>query len=467
MFSNSSFRRSLSLRMTVGYALIFMITTGLILNSSLNRFSKKLKNRDQEISEIQLNHYVNLFHERDLDELVVGLEHDRNFNAGNGFFTALVDRDGRLLQLTMPRGWIKPGSKRVLPFLKRSGANEIKVSKRNLWGKQENDDRLVLFREDLDNGAFLYCGYSARVRRDTYLDLRESLFRRMLQLSIVGLLIGYWAARRTLKPIRALRDTIMAVEGGQMGARVELARVDSELVDLADQFNRLLDRLEKLITGLRQTLDNVAHDLRTPLTRMSMALERVLTRPAEEPELREALQDCAEDAANISAMLKTMLDISEAETGTLRLELSQIEVSHMLEDLVELYSYLAEAKEIDFRLELTPVTLNVDVPRMKRVLANLIDNAIKFTAAGGQVVIRTSQSAEEVLIEICDNGCGIDPAETAQIFERLYRCDSSRSERGQGLGLSLVRAVVEAHGGHVSVVSQPGRGSTFGVHLPA
>ena len=466
MFSSSSIRRSLSLRMTVGYALIFLITTGLILNSSLNRFSKNLKNRDKEIAQIQLNHYVDLFHDRNATELATALEHDREFNAMSGFFTALVSSDGRLLQLTMPRGWMKPGAERVLQQLVKAGSGEIKISKRSIWGKQENDDKLVVFCEKFEDGSQAFSGYSTRVRRDTYLDLRESLFRRMLQLSIVGLLIGYWTARRTLKPIRALRDTIKAVEGGQMGARVELARVDSELVELADQFNRLLDRLEKLISGLRQTLDNVAHDLRTPLTRMSMALERALTRPAGEQDLREALQDCAEDAANISAMLKTMLDISEAETGTLRLELSQIEIGHMLEDLVELYSYLAEAKDIDFRLEVSPLTLSVDVPRMKRVLANLIDNAIKFTAAGGQVIIRTSQSGNEALIEICDTGCGIDQAETSQIFERLYRCDSSRSEHGQGLGLSLVRAVVEAHGGYVSVVSQPGLGSTFGVHLP-
>ena len=182
---------------------------------------------------------------------------------------------------------------------------------------------------------------------------------------------------------------------------------------------------------------------------------------------REALADCLEDSDRILTMLNILMDISEAETGTMKLNFERVNISALMEDAVELYRHVAEDKQVSLHLaSLRELFLTADRNRMQQVLLNLVDNAIKYTPARGTIELGAREKEQQAIIVIKDTGIGISPEEVSKIWDRLYRCDQSRSQRGLGLGLSLVKAVVQAHRGRIEVSSEPGVGSLFTLYLP-
>jgi len=279
---------------------------------------------------------------------------------------------------------------------------------------------------------------------------------------------GVALTRSALRPVRELASTLQRIVAtGEISARVPARGGRDPLDELSRLVNGMLDRIESLIAGLTASLDDVAHDLRTPLARLRARVETALTRGGDAEACRDALADCLEESQRLHETLTSLLDISEAQHGAMKLRRERVDVSRLARDAVELYEDLAEDKSIVLTTRVAAgLELTGDRARLRQVLANLVDNALKYTPRGGHVELRASARLGGVVIEVADDGPGIPPEDQPRIFDRLYRGDQSRSQPGLGLGLSLVRAVMRAHGGRVSVHSAPGQGATFRVELP-
>ncbi len=240
-----------------------------------------------------------------------------------------------------------------------------------------------------------------------------------------------------------------------------------ELADLVRQLNTVLTQNAALIGAMRETLDNLAHDLRTPLARLRGTADFALQTQADPAAAREALSDCLEESERVLFLLETLLDVSAAETGVLPLRRASVDLRTVLAGAASLYREVAEEKAI--RVEVAaadPVLVDADALRLGQAVANLLDNALKYTPAGGWVTLAARNGDGQGVIEVSDSGPGVPAAEREKIWRRLYRGDASRSLRGFGLGLSVVKAIVEAHHGLVAVEDAPGGGARFTVRLP-
>jgi signal transduction histidine kinase len=284
----------------------------------------------------------------------------------------------------------------------------------------------------------------------------------------LGLVGGLWVTHRALSPIRQLTETCQQiVDSGDVAVRVPEAAAEDELGHLSRLFNRVLDRNQKLVEGMRQALDNVAHDLRSPLSRLQSAAELALSGEGSNAALREALADCVEESERTVGMLGTLMDISEAETGVMTLSRERVALSRVVSEVVDLYQHVAEQRGLALTSSVeADSTVSIDRVRLTRAVANLVDNALKYSDPPGRVALTLSCSGGRALLSVRDTGVGVAPEHLDRIWQRLYRADASRSRQGLGLGLSFVKAIVEAHGGSVEAHSAPGAGATFAIWLP-
>ncbi len=297
--------------------------------------------------------------------------------------------------------------------------------------------------------------------------LYRSLRRIICGMWFLSLFLAAGIARlvrwKTANSLRQVRDLL---EDEHPDLEEAFSGWEPEAVSLFQQIQKVLQQNGLLMKEMQASLDNVAHDLRTPMTRLRSVAEYGLQK--NDPErLAEALSDCLEESERVLALLGIMMSVAEAESGTMQLHREEVALRDLVDDVITLYEYVAEEKDISVTLAQLPECLvKVDRTRMLQVFANLMDNAIKYSKPGGRVAVDAQEMERGVTVSFRDNGMGISVSEQSRIWERMFRGDRSRSEQGLGLGLNYVKAVVEAHDGTVTVVSSLGEGATFTVFLP-
>jgi signal transduction histidine kinase len=278
---------------------------------------------------------------------------------------------------------------------------------------------------------------------------------------------GVLMTNRTTRPLRQIVQAVRSIiQTGKLDVRVPASSTTGELDDLVGLFNRMIEGNENLIHALRGSLDNVAHDLRTPLSRLRITLEDTLRRETDLTSARQAIAGALEETDRVQTIIRTLMDVTLAETGMMKLELAPIDLGSLADDVIELYGDIAADKEITLTKKIGPGFIApVDAARMRQVFANLLDNALKYTPRGGKIDIDAHRHKDGITVLFTDNGEGIAEHDLPHIWDRLYRGNKSRTEHGLGLGLSLVKAIVTAHGGRVEVTSTPHIGSEFRVVL--
>ncbi len=323
-------------------------------------------------------------------------------------------------------------------------------------------------RGKLFDGSFIQVARSDRPRRQVMRNFERVSLAAIVPMLILATLGGALLAARTLRPIRDLNEAVREIGvTGKTSARLQSSSTAGELRDLVAAFNEMLARIEGLIETLKGTLDNVAHDLRTPLSRLRGIAELALQRSSTPEALRDALADCVEESERVTTLLNTIMDITEVESGTMNLQLQRVDLRELADQVAELYQQVAEDKGVELKTtSASSVPAQADRNRVLQALANLVDNAVKYTPVGGSVEVAAVLHRSGPALRVTDTGLGIPPEEQSRIWERLYRSDHSRTERGLGLGLSLVRAIMQAHLGTTNVTSSPGAGSIFTLTFP-
>ncbi|MDP8915958.1 MAG: HAMP domain-containing histidine kinase [Pseudomonadota bacterium] len=285
---------------------------------------------------------------------------------------------------------------------------------------------------------------------------------------LIGLAGGLLISRRASRYMAGLTNAVAAVRAGDLRARAPLRGTHDEYDELAAGMNDMLDRIERLMGGLRHAGDAIAHDLRSPLTRLRTRMEVALLEvEAGRGDAQAALEQALSDADNLLKTFNAVLAISRLQAAGQAPDPVVFDSAELAEGVSELYEPLCEEKGVDYQVELTPdLPVRANREFMAQALANLIDNAVKYTPPGGAVMVRTRRtSTGEVEFSVTDTGPGVPEADRGRIAQRFVRLENSRTEPGVGLGLSLVAAVAEAHGGRLEVTEGPGRFGGFGPGL--
>ncbi len=280
--------------------------------------------------------------------------------------------------------------------------------------------------------------------------------------------VGWFMARRAVSGVEAVTRTAQIISGGSLQERVPVKPRGDEIDQLATTFNQMLDRIQTLLTEIKEMTDNIAHDLRSPIARIRGIAEVTLTTSKSLSEYENMAASTIEDCDRLLDMINTMLLISKTEAGVERLSREDVDIAALIRKACELFQPIAEDKSVGLNYSLKGQTFLFGDRRMlQRMLSNILDNAVKYTPPGGKIEVSLTESKSgAVMVSVSDTGVGISEADLLHIFERFYRCDRSRSQPGTGLGLSLARALVRAHGGDITVTSTVNQGSIFTITLP-
>jgi signal transduction histidine kinase len=345
--------------------------------------------------------------------------------------------------------------------------------------EQDSADHRALVRvTELSSGFRLLIGRDLDERRRLFGIVAKAAQWSVLIVIVLGLGGGIFVARRVLRRIDAMTGTTQRIMAGDLSGRLPVGRSGDELDRLAENLNAMLERIEALMIGLKEVSDNIAHDLKTPLTRLRNRAEEALAKSSNETEYRSALERTIEESDGLIRTFNALLMIARAESGQARDNMDDFDAAEAADGIHELYEPLAEDDGMTLRVKTAPTLLHGNRELISQALANLVENAIKYgkpvpaaqpfgaAAASGnrEILIESRRDGDQVLLSVTDHGPGIPEADRGHAVERFVRLEASRTLPGSGLGLSLASAVATLHGGDLRLEdAHPGLRATLAI----
>jgi signal transduction histidine kinase len=359
-----------------------------------------------------------------------------------------------LYLVTTPVGERIAGNVEALPpgTLDRPGEAEIEYARTS--EAVDRPSRAIVRVFVLPAGFRLLVGRDVEERERLGIVIRRAAGWSLLVVFILGCFASWFVARRVLKRIDDMTGTAQSIMAGDLKGRLAISGTGDELDRLALNLNAMLERIGELMAGMQQVSDNIAHDLKTPLTRLRNRAEEALRTASSPDELRAALDGSIDEADNLIRVFNALLMIARLETGRIQDSMDKVDISEIVSGMAELYEPLAEEAGLSLVTEVAPgLRVSGNRELIGQALANLIDNALKYGEPGegarAQVTVAARQEGNEILLSVADHGPGIPAEDRARVLERFVRLDASRSKPGFGLGLALAAGVVRLHGGQL------------------
>ena len=458
-----SIRRTLAFRLTLWYAGIFTVSSLLAFLIFYLQIAAILDHRTDEDLREDIEEFSDLLTAKGIDEVKATMLLEAKTDGVKEVFYRLLGSDGVEIASSELFFW---GSLTV---------------NRTALGRLARDGKPVFETLEIAGRRHKARTIYARIGSGTILQIGQSLedndeflteFRQIFVLTIVLLMLsagglGWFMAKRAMTNVEEVTRTARAISASDLAQRVPVMGAADEIDRLAVTFNDMLDRIQTLVTETKEMTENIAHDLRSPITRIRGMAELSLTNGQAIDEYEAAAASTVEECDRLLDMINTMLYISQTEATAGQQRTEEIDIGRLAHDACELFQPVAEDKGVDLVIRIdADLRVRGVLQALQRMLANLIDNAVNYTPPGGSVTVSIGSDQNLAVIAVSDTGVGIAPEDLPHIFRRFYRCDRSRARPGTGLGLTLVEAVVKAHRGRIAVTSTPNVGTTFTVMLP-
>ena len=460
----NSIRHTLAFRLTLWYAGIFMLTSCVAFLFFYFLITSVIRNRTDQDLLSEARTLSSILKVEGIDAVKRQIIFEAQAAGEKKIFFRLLSLDGQEFSSSNMSYWRDIGVAKAA-VEQMIGGNRPVFNTVSLPDRKHN---IRLLYAIIGRNIILQLGQSMENYTRFIEAFRKIFVITMASLFVFAAIIGWFMARRALAGVAAVTRTARQISEGSLKERVPVKKYQDEIDQLAITFNQMLDRIQTLVTGIREMSDNIAHDLKSPITRIRGISEVSLTTGASEKEYENMAASTVEECDRLLDMINTMLVISKTEAGVNKLDAKDLDIGAVVRDACELFQSPAEDKDLRLVCDVPgSFSISGDNRLIQRMIANLVDNAIKYTPAGGSIEVTVNTvNHDAVAIAVQDTGIGISEKDMPRVFERFYRCDPSRSEAGIGLGLSFARAIARAHGGDITVAGGPNRGSTFKVTLP-
>lgn len=464
--NRNNLTNTLVFRLTVWFVLLFTfllsgafwVSYKILMANLLTRIDTSLNVEVREIEEE--------FYDKGIDQIQEEIDLEMVEEGIGRVFVRLLSMDGKTVITSDLSSWGYLDLRQLDRYIE-SAVPGIPVY--HSVGSETSEEKCRIISKIIDDGKYaLQFGMTLKdnqVLADKYKRIFVYAFLFML---VSGGVLGWFISRQAMAGIRKITDTALRIGNDGFKHRVETRDEREEVKQLAVAFNNMLDRIEDLIREISDVTDNLAHDLRTPITRIRGFAETTLNGEQNLEIYKEGYHIVVEECDRLVKLINTMLEIKQSDAGIKDFQTTRLDLVELVGKGYEIFLPLAEDKKIDFGFHRppSPVYIQGDEAKLQRVVSNLLDNAIKFTDPHGKILISVIQENEEGRISIKDTGIGMPDDQIGRIFEKFYRIDSSRSTTGNGLGLSWVKSIVTSMGWSIQVTSSPGKGSEFVIKIP-